>query len=502
MRINNFSTLRALLFENQSTNQTIFKNTFWLTVGTTISRILKLILVIYVARTLGATEYGKFTFALAFVSLFLVLSNLGLPTIVTREFSREKERERELYSIFSLKIILSLGALIFILIGSFLITPDETIRKVIWILSLYVLITSFYSIIYGFFDAHQKFEYEALGEIFSAIMVTGLGFLVIFNFLSVENLSYAYLLAGAVSLIFILFIFHTKFLPLKLFWQKEVWRKFLSVSWPLALAGLFTTLYTYIDSTIMGHLNQITQTGWYNASYGLVNVALLPMGLVAGSFFPVLTKFALPLKQGSVEELKTAKVNLQKVWDLYFEIIILLAVPLMIGGIALASKIIGVIYGQGFLPSILAFQILIIMAGIIFLYRPFSEVLTASNQQKKILWAAVLGAIVSVILNLIFIPKFSLYGAAATAALTHLLIFSLLFKFTSRFTLIEPLKLKFLLTALAAFFSGGIMYLTISRPQIFNLHIAFSFLIGAAVYALILLILKKIADVLRLKIII
>ncbi len=499
MNIRNLINVKGFLLENQTIKQTIFKNSFWLGAEMAISRLLKLVLIIYVARILGATEYGEFTFALAFVSLFLIFSNLGLDSIVTREFARDKdkEKEKEFYSILSLKILLSLGTLILILIGSFFIAPDEAIRKVIWILAVYVLINSFYTVIYSFFYARQRMEYEALGEVLNALIVTGAGLYVIFNFPSIINLSYAYLFAAAVVLIFILFFFHLKVLPFKLSWKKEIWRKFLSMSWPLALASLFSTLYANIDSVMMGYLNQITETGWYNASFRIIHITLLPMGLIAGSFFPVFSKFARPSKDMVADRIKEMKENLQKIWDYDLEIMILLAVPLMVGGITLAPKIINFIYGQDFLPSILVFQILIIMAGICFIYRPFMEVLLASNQQKKIFGIVLMGAIINIILNLIFIPKYSLYGAAGATVITYLSMSILFFNFTSKYTSIKPLNSKFLFCLITAIFSSALMYLIISQPLIYNFNIFLTVLIGVLVYSFSFFILKKAVNVIN-----
>ena len=59
--------IRELFLENIGIRQTIFKNTFWLTAAEVVIGFLRLGLLIYVARILGATEYGKFTFAFSFV---------------------------------------------------------------------------------------------------------------------------------------------------------------------------------------------------------------------------------------------------------------------------------------------------------------------------------------------------------------------------------------------------------------------------------------------------
>jgi O-antigen/teichoic acid export membrane protein len=122
------------------------------------------------------------------------------------------------------------------------------------------------------------------------------------------------------------------------------------------------------------------------------------------------------------------------------------------------------------------------MAGIIFLYYPFSQVLIASNQQKKVFWAVFYGVIINIVLNLILIPKFSLYGAAIATVVTNLLIFFLLVRFTLKFTSISPFNLRFLLTFIGVCFSGAVMYFVISHPVIFYLNVLLSVLIGVGTY--------------------
>ena len=456
MKIRNLTDIKTLFFDNKTVKQTIFKNTLWLAGAEGISRFLKLILLIYIARILGATEYGKFTFALAFVGLFVIFFDFGLSQITTREFSREREREKEFSAILSLKILLSLGTLILILVSSFFITPDPIVQKIIWILSISILTSSFLIIFYAFFQARQKMEYQAWVKILEALTVTGAGFFILFYFPSIENLSYSYLFASLVTLIFILFFFHFKIYRLSLDWNKLIWQRYLAMSWSLALVAIFITIYTQIDSVMMGYLGQITQTGWYNAAYRIVWATLLPIGIISTSFFPVLSKY-----------FKESKEKLREIWNYQMEIMVLPAIPLVVGGIVLAPKIIDFIYDPSFAPSVFAFQILIIMAGIIFLYYAFYQVLIVFDQQKKIFWAVLLGALVNVILNLILIPKFSLYGAAFATVITHLLIFFLLIRFTLKFTTINPFNSKIILSFIGAILCSIPMYFVIIQPQIY-----------------------------------
>jgi len=471
MQLGNFSYIKSIFLENKTTKQIIFKNAFWIALAIGISKLLKLALIIYIARALGATEYGKFTFALAFISLFVVFQNLGLPNIITREFAREKDKEEEFYSLLSLKILLGFATLILILISSFLITSSPDILKIIWILAIFSLISNFSVIVYAFFRARQKMEYESWATILEALIAVGVGFFIIFNFPSITNISYGYLFSAVASLAFVLVIFHFKVFPLKINWQRSVWRKFLIISWPLALASLFGTIYVYIDSVMMGYLGQITQTGWYNAASKVALFTTVPVAIITASFFPLLSKF-----------FKESKEKLQDICDYYLELMVLMALPLVVGGIVLAPKIIEFIYGRDFFPSILAFQILIMMAGIIFFSKPLVQILIATNQQKKVFWTTVFGAAVNVILNLILIPRFSLYGAAIATVVTYLLVLLLILIFIYKFTPIRILNLKLFLNFSIVGFSSATMYFVISRPRIYDLNLFLSALIGVMVY--------------------
>jgi len=479
----NFSEIKSLFLNNRTTKQTIFKNTFWLTIGTTFNKLLNLLLLIYVARILGVTEYGKFSFAFAFISFFVIFHDFGLPTLIAREYAKnEEEKDREeFYSILSLKILLSIIAFIIILISSFFITADPQIRNIILILTLFSVFNGFNSIFYAVFQARQKMEYWTWLEALQYLLISGFGIFILFSFPSIENLSYGYLIASFISLIFILIFFNKKIFNLKISWQSLVWRKFLIMSWPLALTGLFGTIYNYIDSIMMGYWGMITETGWYNAAYRIIFVTYIPVGLIAGSFYPVFSKF-----------FKESKEKLQKTWNYNLELMILLSLPIVVGGMILAPRIIYFFYPIDFTPSILVFQILILSTGLIFLYRPFSDIMIIANQQKNVFWITILGAVINILLNLILIPKYKLYGAAFATVITYFIILLISIWLTEKLALIKIFYLRLFLIFILAGLSSFLMYFLIIQPVIYNLNIFISVAVGVLIYFTSFFILKRI----------
>lgn len=485
----NFRNVKELFFENLGIRQTIFKNTFWLTVAEVMTRVLGLILIVYVARILGAAEYGKFAFALSFVSVVVILANLGLSEITTRELSREKEIEKEIEkefsSIFSLKILLSIGALFLMLIGSFFITTDPVIQKVIWILAIFILISSFFSIIYAFLRARQKMEYEAGIKIFQYLIITGIGFLVLFKFPTVENLSYAYLFANLIVLIFVLSFFHSRIQSLRLSWNKVIWKKFLKMSWPLSLGFMLGWIYILIDSIMLGFFGKMIEVGWYNAASKITIITIIPATLISRSFYPVLSRF-----------FKESREKLQSAWDYQIKLMIILALPVMTGGVALAPKIISFFYGPDFIPSILAFQFLIFVAGISFLYYPFAIALVVSNQQKKHFVLILAGILINIVLNFILIPKYNFLGAAVSTIITSFIIFLSAIFLLKYYTFISSFNLKLFKIFIIAVFLSAIMFVIIKHPVIYQFNFLITFSVGAIVYLSLFFLYNKVDKIL------
>lgn len=462
---------KNLFFQNIDIKQTIFKNTFWLAVSEGIFRFSQFLLIIYIIRILGVAEFGKFTFALAFVSIFVMLSDFGLSDITTREFSRDKENEKEYSAIISLKIFLSIGVLILILVGSFFITSDPVIQKVIWILAVFVLISNFFFIIYAFLRARQKMEYEAGVKILQALIMVGVGFFILFKFPSIENISWGYLVTNFIVLIFVLVFFHFRIQPLKLNLNKAVWQKFFKFSWPLGLASIFGAIFVNIDSVIMGYFGQTTQVGYYNAARRIVGFLIIPATLISVSFFPVLNKI-----------FKESLKKLQRIWNFYMESMIVLSIPLVAGGLIFAPRIINFIYGQNFNTSIIALQILISIVGINFLYYPYILMLIISHQQKKILQINLIAVITNISLNFLLIPRYNLYGAAVASVITYIVFLILLVAFSKYFMPIPIFNLRLFKVLVIAILSSLIMVMVLKKPLIYNLNLLLIIITGILIY--------------------
>src|SRR5205823_6138496 len=123
--------------------------------------LVKFFVTLYVIRLLGSYEYGKFAFAFAFVSLFSTLFDFGLSPVVTREFAKDQKQELSFSAILGLKVAIGLIVLTFIGVNGYLMSPDQTVRKMVLVLALTLWLSELGSTYYAYFRSRQRMEYES-----------------------------------------------------------------------------------------------------------------------------------------------------------------------------------------------------------------------------------------------------------------------------------------------------------------------------------------------------
>ena len=463
----------------------ILKNTIWLALAEFFNKIFRFLIFVLAARKLGTEDFGRFSFALSFVSLFVIFFDFGLVEITTRELAKDREREKDFPAIFTLKLILGLFTFLLVSFLSLFLIKEKTVKRIVPILALYFFFEWFLPILFAFFRAREKMEYEfVFKSLFSLSLFLSSSF-VLFFLPSLENFSLSLLFSSFIVSLFSFLFFHRKIFPLSFSFDKKIFFSFLSMAWPLALVSAYTSIYTQADSALMGFFGQISQVGFYSAAQRIIQGVMIVMSLISLSFFPALSR-----------TFKESKEEFQKIWKNLQKIMIVLAFPLVFGGFLLAPKIIFSFYGPHFSPAILSFKILIFMLGIIFLYNPFRWALICANQQKRLFFAFLIGALFSLIANLIFIPKYSLYGASFVAVFTHFCIFLFVLYFSLKFTPIKPFDFETFFVLFSSLISSIFMYL-ILKSFFVKFNLIFVVFLGALFYFSFLFIFFKIKNLWR-----
>lgn len=438
--------------------------------------IVSLAIIGFVTRYFSKTQWGEYSIVLAFGGIFAVLADLGLYQIMVREISREGASEAKIINnVFTLRLFSGLG--IFALAPLFsLFLPYSSLTR--WGIALGMVgfwLLSDIQVLIGIFQKYLRMDKVALAEFLGKIAQLLIVLLFIklkFDFLWIVL---AIALGALINFLIIwrLLAGHAK---LKLdfdfsFW-KEIWQK----SYLLAMANVLTMIYFSANAIIISVFWPPEDVGIFRLSYKVLESLIFFPAMLVGLIMPLFSRFAL-------SDFKKFKNIFQRTFD----ILTIFGWPLVLGGIALSPQIIKLLGGSQYQESIGILKVLMIAIGFIFLSTLLSFGLIALEKQRILLKISAIGMAVNLILNFIFIPKYSFTAAAWISALTEGLVLALMFWTFWRIWRIFPS----FFVGLKSFFAALVMAFLVWRFQQENLLFLLS--LGALVYFLALWLLRGIS---------
>ena len=138
--------------------------------------VLSFVYFTILARTLGAESIGQYFFAISFATMFAVLMDFGLSPVLTREVAKDDSDSKLWFKqIFSLKLIATLAAVVFLLVLNTFVFAGDAVRELIYLTTMIVVIDSFTLLFYAFVRGQQNLKFEAGGTIIFQLIVMTVG---------------------------------------------------------------------------------------------------------------------------------------------------------------------------------------------------------------------------------------------------------------------------------------------------------------------------------------
>jgi O-antigen/teichoic acid export membrane protein len=166
------------------------------------------------------------------------------------------------------------------------------------------------------------------------------------------------------------------------------------------------------DTLILSLVKPQAHVGIYGAAYKVVEVLIILPFMFAGLVLPILTKHWVAATFG----------HFKRILQRSFDLMIILAVPLMVGAQFFAGEIMTVVAGEEYADSGSVLQILIGAAGLIFIASMFTHAIIAVERQKETIPAYIFTSITALTGYIIFIPQYSYFAAAWLTVYSELAI--------------------------------------------------------------------------------
>ena len=375
--------------------------------------IFPLITFPYVSRILGPSGTGNVSFATSIVTYFALFAQLGIPTYGIRATARVRDDKKllsktvqEIFIInavmcvlayFVFFVVLNLvpkmynDKVLFIIISSTILFNSVGMDWLYKGLEKYTYIT-FVSIIFKFIAlilmlvcVHHKNDYV----IYGAISIFAASASNICNLVNIHKLIY-------IKPIFN-YEFTKHFRPIMIFFAMSC----------------ATTIYTNLDTVMLGFMKDNVEVGYYNAAIKIKNVLL---GVVTSLGTVLLPRASYYIENNMYSEFK-------RIAGKALNFVVLISFPLCLYFILFAKEGVLFLSGDAYTEAILPIQILMPTLIFIGLTNIMGiQMLIPLGKEKVVLYSEISGAIVDLAINTVLIPIMASSGAAIGTLVAEMVV--------------------------------------------------------------------------------
>jgi O-antigen/teichoic acid export membrane protein len=391
---------------------TLTRNTGYFTAALVAQKVISFLYFTFLARTLGPESVGRYVLALSLTTIFSVLLDLGLSSVLIREVAREPGlAERYVRLAFGFKVVMSLVAVAAVVTVTRALGYPTITQELVYLACIVMVVDSFILSAYSTIRGFHTLAWESIGAVLFQITVAAAG-LTVSRFTHdlrwfMAALALGVLVHGTYALLQLKLRFAVHIRPL---FRMSGWRELFILAWPFALAAVLLRIYGYIDTVLLSLMAGDRAVGFYSVAYK-VTFAL--------QFIP--TAFSASLLPGFSAYFRQAPEKLGETFAHAVVYLSAIAVPISLGAVVLAPELVHVLY-PAYTPAVVPLQVLMFSLMFLFLTFPVGSLLAACNRQVRNTSNIAFATLSSVVLNLLFIPLAGPTGAALASLMSTLVL--------------------------------------------------------------------------------
>lgn len=384
--------------------QKSIKKNFIMNVILTMSSFLfPMITFPYVSRILLPVGMGKVSFATSLIYYFGMFAQLGIPTYGIRACAKVRDNREELTRTAQELLIINLimnvltyGALAVALL---LVPRLQDDRLLYIIVSFSIILTSIG--MEWLYKALEQYAYITI----RSIIFKGVALVAMFLLVHKQEDYVVYgaisILASSASSIFNLINVH-RYIDLKPVGGYQLSRHLKPIGIFFAMSCA-TTVYTNLDTVMLGFMTSDADVGYYNAA---VKIKTILVSVVTSLGAVLLPRASYYVEQKRFDEF-------YRITGKAINFVLLAALPMGVYFILYAEEGIRFLSGPEYSGSILAMQIIMPTLLFIGLSNILGiQILVPLGKEIIVLYSEIAGAVTDLILNVLLIPRMHAAGAA------------------------------------------------------------------------------------------
>lgn len=392
--------------------KSLTKNSIFYLIYNVLNVVFPFITGIYVARILIPADIGLVETARNLASYFVIFSFLGIPTYGLREISKARNDKNELNKLYSeLMVINTISTFVFCVLYVAIIFSVQAYRQniVVFLIAGIAIALNFLNNSW-LFEGLEKFDYISVRNFI--FKCASLILLLIFVKDSNDYLIYAFITVVGTAGNYILNIISSRRYVKFSFDRLNIRRHMKSIMY-LVVVNLAIEIYSMVDITMLGLMCKKEIVTYYAYGIKIQKILLQIINTFTVVLVPRISFYYKEQKKKEFNTLLTKTVS----------IIILLALPIIVGIYFVGTPAICMIYGDSYIRSA---EVLKILSLAIFIspigYLLGSRIMLVTGNENKMIIAVGIGAIVNIIGNFIMIPNAFERGAAIASISSELIV--------------------------------------------------------------------------------
>lgn len=441
----------------------------------------------YVSRILLAEGLGKVSLFSSIANYAVLFASLGISTYGIRATARVRENEQELSQVTAELLSINLISTIIVLLVFVCVIPfvGRLNREPELLIINGVLVLSSTLSMSWLYSGLEQYSYIAK----RSIALKTVSAILIFVFVkdAFDYKKYAAIVAfSSIGSYLLNFLYSRNFVDLFKI-QKLKWKRHLKPMLLLFASILAVSVYTELDTIMLGFLRDDTEVGLYSMAVKIKGVLLNCINAVSAVLLPRMSYYL------SEHNLK----DYNNVLKISTALVFMFSIPMAALFILEARDSILIIGGESYLGAVLCMQTvmpILLVSG--FSNVLGNQVLIPQGLDACFMKAVLAGAAIDFGLNIILMPRYGCVGAAIATLIAEVLQMSIQFIYASKYIKMNIPFLTIFKCILSTLIASVVLY-SISKRWCCDLYLRFFILAGVycIVYCLMLILMKE--DILK-----
>ena len=441
--------------------------------------ILPLITTPYLSRVLGANGTGIYSYTYTIVNYFVLFGSLGVALYGQREiaYAQQKKQKRKkifieliIFRFITISVAILIYYLFFIRIGEY-----SNYYKIL----LFELLAGAFDISW-FFQGMEEFKKTVTRNILVRTISVTLIFIFVKKQEDLTTYMYIYSLADLIGNLTLWIYLPKYFRGVKI--GKLDLRSKIRPILLLFIPQITSKLYNMLDTTMLGKMvADKTETGYYEQSQKIIRLMLTVVTSLGTVMIPRMANMF------ANNEKKQINYYMKKSFCFVF----MLSFPMMFGIISIAEAFTPIFFGAGYEKTAILMSIIspiVLLMGVANVLG--NQYLLPTKRQKEYTISVGVGVVANFILNYVLILHWQSIGACIATVLSQIVVDYMQFRVLKdeiKIRTVVKLSYKYLFASVIMFIVCIFIKLIVPTGII---SIALQVIIGALVYAFILIRLK------------